>query len=139
MPDKSQNRPELDLKTIFPFELDNFQREAIAALDAGKSVVVCAPTGSGKTLIGEYAIHQALARGRRVFYTTPLKALSNQKLRDFRQQFGTEMVGLLTGDISINRDAPILVMTTEIFRNMLYGTPIGAVGASLTGDRNSVV
>jgi superfamily II RNA helicase len=139
VPDKSQNRPELDLKTIFPFELDNFQRGAIAALDAGKSVVVCAPTGSGKTLIGEYAIHQALSRGRRVFYTTPLKALSNQKLRDFRQQFGTEMVGLLTGDISINRDAPILVMTTEIFRNMLYGTPIGAVGTSLTGVETVVL
>ncbi|PSB40670.1 DEAD/DEAH box helicase [filamentous cyanobacterium Phorm 6] len=139
MPDNSQNRPELDLKTIFPFELDNFQREAIAALDAGKSVVVCAPTGSGKTLIGEYAIHQALSRGRRVFYTTPLKALSNQKLRDFRHQFGDEMVGLLTGDISFNRDAPILVMTTEIFRNMLYGTPIGAVGASLTGVETVVL
>jgi superfamily II RNA helicase len=135
----SQNRPALDLKTIFPFELDNFQRDAIAALDAGKSVVVCAPTGSGKTLIGEYAIHQALSRGRRVFYTTPLKALSNQKLRDFRTQFGDEMVGLLTGDISFNRDAPILVMTTEIFRNMLYGTPIGAVGASLTGVETVVL
>jgi superfamily II RNA helicase len=139
VPDTTQNRLELDLKTIFPFELDNFQREAIAALDAGKSVVVCAPTGSGKTLIGEYAIHQALSRGRRVFYTTPLKALSNQKLRDFRQQFGTEMVGLLTGDISVNRDAPILVMTTEIFRNMLYGTPIGAVGTSLTGVETVVL
>ncbi|MEG3863599.1 DEAD/DEAH box helicase [Microcoleus sp. herbarium12] len=139
MSETSQNRPALDLKTIFPFELDNFQRDAIAALDAGKSVVVCAPTGSGKTLIGEYAIHQALSRGRRVFYTTPLKALSNQKLRDFRTQFGDEMVGLLTGDISFNRDAPILVMTTEIFRNMLYGTPIGAVGASLTGVETVVL
>ncbi|MEG4027645.1 MULTISPECIES: DEAD/DEAH box helicase [unclassified Microcoleus] len=139
MPDTAQNRPELDLKTIFPFELDNFQREAIAALDAGKSVVVCAPTGSGKTLIGEYAIHQALSRGRRVFYTTPLKALSNQKLRDFRSQFGDDNVGLLTGDISVNRDAPILVMTTEIFRNMLYGTPIGEVGTSLTGVETVVL
>ncbi|MEG5016322.1 MULTISPECIES: DEAD/DEAH box helicase [unclassified Microcoleus] len=139
MPDTAQNRPELDLKTIFPFELDNFQREAIAALDAGKSVVVCAPTGSGKTLIGEYAIHQALDRGRRVFYTTPLKALSNQKLRDFRSQFGDNNVGLLTGDISVNRDAPILVMTTEIFRNMLYGTPIGEVGTSLTGVETVVL
>ncbi|MEG4973031.1 DEAD/DEAH box helicase [Microcoleus sp. K4-B3] len=139
MPDTAQNRPELDLKTIFPFELDNFQREAIAALDAGKSVVVCAPTGSGKTLIGEYAIHQALDRGRRVFYTTPLKALSNQKLRDFRSQFGEDNVGLLTGDISVNRDAPILVMTTEIFRNMLYGTPIGEVGTSLTGVETVVL
>lgn len=139
MSDTAQNRPELDLKTIFPFDLDNFQREAIAALDAGKSVVVCAPTGSGKTLIGEYAIHQALDRGRRVFYTTPLKALSNQKLRDFRSQFGDDNVGLLTGDISVNRDAPILVMTTEIFRNMLYGTPIGEVGTSLTGVETVVL
>ena len=71
-----------NLKTIFPFELDQFQLDAIAALNANRSVVVCAPTGSGKTLIGEYAIHRALARGHRVFYTTPLKALSNQKLRD---------------------------------------------------------
>ena len=123
----------LDLKNLFPFELDEFQQQAIAALNAGRSVVVCAPTGSGKTLIGEYTIHRALARGGRIFYTTPLKALSNQKLRDFRELFGAEQVGLLTGDISINRDAPILVMTTEIFRNMLYGTPIGEVGTSLVG------
>ncbi|MCY7390129.1 MAG: DEAD/DEAH box helicase, partial [Leptolyngbyaceae cyanobacterium CAN_BIN12] len=112
----------LDLNQLFPFDLDEFQVRAIAALEAGRSVVVCAPTGSGKTLIGEYAIHRAIARGRRVFYTTPLKALSNQKLRDFREMFGFDQVGLLTGDISINRDAPVLVMTTEIFRNMLYGT-----------------
>ena len=126
--DVSQAFPELDLKNIFPFELDEFQNSAIAALNENKSVVVCAPTGSGKTLIGEYAIYRALARGRRVFYTTPLKALSNQKLRDFRRTFGADKVGLLTGDVSINREAPILVMTTEIFRNMLYGTPIGEVG-----------
>ena len=120
-----------DLAQLFPFPLDTFQLQAVAALDAGKSVVVCAPTGSGKTLVGEYAIHRALAHGKRVFYTTPLKALSNQKLRDFREQFGTEQVGLLTGDISINRDAPIVVMTTEIFRNMLYGTRIGETGTTL--------
>ena len=125
----SQSR--LDLKQLFPFPLDDFQHEAIDALDANKSVVVCAPTGSGKTLIGEYAIHRALAHGKRVFYTTPLKALSNQKLRDFRNEFGADRVGLLTGDLSLQRDAPILVMTTEIFRNMLYGTPIGQVGTSL--------
>ncbi len=124
---------DLDLNNLFPFELDQFQQQAIAALNAGRSVVVCAPTGSGKTLIGEYTIYRALARGGRIFYTTPLKALSNQKLRDFREQFGAEQVGLLTGDISINREAPILVMTTEIFRNMLYGTPIGQVGTSLVG------
>jgi superfamily II RNA helicase len=127
------NVVELALDNLFPFALDSFQQDAIAALNAGQSVVVCAPTGSGKTLIGEYAIHRALAHGRRVFYTTPLKALSNQKLRDFRQQFGHDQVGLLTGDVSVNREAPILVMTTEIFRNMLYGTPIGEVGASLEG------
>ncbi|NJR65836.1 MAG: DEAD/DEAH box helicase [Leptolyngbyaceae cyanobacterium CRU_2_3] len=123
----------LELNSLFPFELDDFQRQAIAALDANQSVVVCAPTGSGKTLIGEYAIHRALARGKRVLYTTPLKALSNQKLRDFRERFGADQVGLLTGDISVHRDAPILVMTTEIFRNMLYGTPIGQIGISMTG------
>ncbi len=123
---------------FFPFPLDDFQLEAIAALDAGKSVVVCAPTGAGKTLIGEYTIYRALSRGRRIFYTTPLKALSNQKLRDFRERFGAEKVGLVTGDVSINREAPILVMTTEIFRNMLYGTPIGEIGTSLV-DVEAVV
>jgi len=130
--------PELDLGSIFPFVLDQFQQEAIASLNAGRSVVVCAPTGSGKTLVGEYAIYRALARGKRVFYTTPLKALSNQKLRDFREKFGFDLVGLLTGDASVNREAPILVMTTEIFRNMLYGTPIGQVGISLV-DVEAVV
>ncbi len=128
----------LDLDQLFPFELDDFQKQAIAALNADQSVVVCAPTGSGKTLIGEYAIYRALAHGKRVFYTTPLKALSNQKLRDFRERFGAEQVGLLTGDISVQREAPILVMTTEIFRNMLYGTPIGQVGTSLV-DVEAVV
>ncbi len=121
----------LDLERLFPFSLDPFQESAIQALNEGKSVVVCAPTGSGKTLVGEYAIYRALHRNRRVFYTTPLKALSNQKLRDFREQFGFDKVGLLTGDIAINRDAPVVVMTTEIFRNMLYGTRIGEVGTSL--------
>jgi len=109
-----------DLAALFPFSLDPFQLEAIDALNQGHSVVVSAPTGSGKTLVGEYAIHRALAHGRKVFYTTPLKALSNQKLRDFREQFGPEKVGLLTGDMSLNREAQVVVMTTEIFRNMLY-------------------
>ena len=108
------------LETLFPFPLDPFQLEAIDALNQGHSVVVSAPTGSGKTLVGEYAIYRALAHGQKVFYTTPLKALSNQKLRDFRAQFGAEKVGLLTGDLSLNREAQIVVMTTEIFRNMLY-------------------
>ncbi|MGK7894915.1 MAG: DEAD/DEAH box helicase [Xenococcus sp. (in: cyanobacteria)] len=124
----------LNLPELFPFELDEFQHQAITALNADKSVVVCAPTGSGKTLIGEYAIYRALARGKRVFYTTPLKALSNQKFRDFQNQFGADngnSVGLITGDIIINPTAEIIVMTTEIFRNMLYETPIGQVGTSL--------
>ncbi|MDP4681609.1 MAG: DEAD/DEAH box helicase, partial [Cyanobium sp. MAG_255] len=110
----------LDPAAIFPFPLDDFQLEAIDALNQGHSVVVSAPTGSGKTLVGEYAIYRALAHGQKVFYTTPLKALSNQKLRDFREQFGADKVGLLTGDMSLNREAQVVVMTTEIFRNMLY-------------------
>ena len=125
MPSSSTDGPAADtrvppLQQLFPFPLDPFQLEAIDALNQGHSVVVSAPTGSGKTLVGEYAIYRALAHGRKVFYTTPLKALSNQKLRDFRQQFGADQVGLLTGDLSFNREAPIVVMTTEIFRNMLY-------------------
>ncbi|KGG14771.1 MULTISPECIES: DEAD/DEAH box helicase [unclassified Prochlorococcus] len=111
---------DLDPGDIFPFLLDDFQLEAIDALNQGHSVVVSAPTGSGKTVIGEYAIYRAIAHDQKVLYTTPLKALSNQKLRDFRNQFGYENVALLTGDVSVNRGAPITVMTTEIFRNMLY-------------------
>lgn len=130
---------ELEITKLFPFTLDLFQEQAINALNANKSVVVCAPTGSGKTLIGEYAIYRALTHKHRVFYTTPLKALSNQKLRDFRALFGADNVGLLTGDLSVNREAPILVMTTEIFRNMLYGTPIGEVGTSLVGVETVVL
>ena len=121
----------LDLTKLFPFQLDRFQLDAIAALNAGKSVVVCAPTGSGKTLIGEYATHRAISRGKRVFYTTPLKALSNQKFRDFQTEFGAKNVGLITGDTLVNSNAAVLIMTTEIFRNMLYETPIGQVGTSL--------
>jgi superfamily II RNA helicase len=128
----------VDLSNLFPFPLDDFQKDAIAALESEKSVVVVAPTGSGKTLIGEYAIARALAHGKRVFYTTPLKALSNQKLRDFRRQFGADKVGLVTGDLSINRDAPILVMTTEIFRNILYGTLIDDLETALV-DLEAVV
>jgi len=120
MPDRPTTGSVPPLGELFPFPLDPFQLEAIDALNIGHSVVVSAPTGSGKTLVGEYAIHRALSHGRKVFYTTPLKALSNQKLRDFRHQFGAENVGLLTGDLSLNREARIVVMTTEIFRNMLY-------------------
>jgi superfamily II RNA helicase len=130
----------LDFNTIFPYKLDDFQQEAMSYLDENKSVVVTAPTGSGKTLIGEYAIYRALIEEKRVFYTTPLKALSNQKFRDFQDKFGQNLlsetgtyaeIGLITGDVLINPSAPVIVMTTEIFRNMLYSTPIGEVGTSV--------
>jgi superfamily II RNA helicase len=117
--------PQIDLSQIFSFPLDDFQLEAISHLDEGNSVVVCAPTGSGKTVIAEYAVELAIRSGKRCFYTTPLKALSNQKLHDLQKKYGEDRVGLLTGDISINRDAPVVVMTTEVFRNMLYGTSFG--------------
>jgi len=100
-----------------PFPLDEFQ---VRALDAGRSVLVAAPTGSGKTLVAEYAIARALASGDKTFYTTPLKALSNQKYGDFVRAYGAERVGLLTGDNAINGDAPVVVMTTEVLRNMIY-------------------
>ena len=115
----------------FPFELDEFQKEAFEYIDNGSSVVVCAPTGAGKTVIALHAINKALAEGFRIFYTTPLKALSNQKYYDFSQAYGQDSVGLLTGDTSINRNAKIVVMTTEVFRNMLYGTNFGAVADNL--------
>lgn len=104
----------------FPFTLDSFQIEAINAISAGESVVVAAPTGSGKTVVAEYAIAVALAEGKKAFYTTPLKALSNQKYHDLVVLHGAENVGLLTGDNVVNGDAPIVVMTTEVLRNMIY-------------------
>ena len=103
-----------------PFSADRFQREAVAVFERGESVVVTAPTGAGKTLIAEAAVHLVLGRGQRAFYTAPIKALSNQKFSDFREIYGEERVGLLTGDNVINRDAPLLVMTTEVLRNMIY-------------------
>jgi len=121
----------LEVSQLFPFALDDFQLEAINHLDDGKSVVVCAPTGSGKTVVAEFAVEMALLSNQRCFYTTPLKALSNQKLYDLKKRYGEEKVGLLTGDISINRDAPVVVMTTEVFRNMLYGTLFGDVKRNL--------
>ena len=123
----------------FPFELDDFQKEACEIIDNGESVVVCAPTGAGKTVIAQHAINNALKQGCRIFYTTPLKALSNQKFYDFCEQYGGDKVGLLTGDTSINRGAQIVIMTTEVFRNMLYGTNFGAVADNLKDVRYVVL
>ncbi|HWM02015.1 MAG TPA: DEAD/DEAH box helicase [Actinophytocola sp.] len=103
-----------------PFELDPFQDEACAALEDGHGVLVCAPTGAGKTVVGEFAVHLALTEGRKCFYTTPIKALSNQKYADLVERYGPKSVGLLTGDSSVNGSAPVVVMTTEVLRNMLY-------------------
>jgi ATP-dependent RNA helicase HelY len=102
------------------FSLDPFQVEACEALDEGAGVLVCAPTGAGKTVVGEFAVHKALAEGRKAFYTTPIKALSNQKYNDLVARYGEKKVGLLTGDNAVNGDAPVVVMTTEVLRNMLY-------------------
>ncbi len=101
--------------------LDRFQLDAIGALETGHSVLVCAPTGTGKTVIADWAVDRALSAGREVIYTAPIKALSNQKYRDYGRMFGPERIGLVTGDLVIRRDAPCRVMTTEILRNMLLG------------------
>ncbi|MGQ0832126.1 MAG: DEAD/DEAH box helicase [Microthrixaceae bacterium] len=104
----------------YEFTLDPFQVRAIEALDAGRSVLVAAPTGSGKTVVAEVAVARALAEGGKAFYTAPIKALSNQKYTDLARRHGSDDVGLLTGDNSINGDAPVVVMTTEVLRNMIY-------------------
>jgi len=102
------------------FAPDKFQIDAFDSIDSGRSVLVAAPTGSGKTLVADYGIRLALATKTRAIYTAPIKALSNQKYRDWCGEYGEEQVGLLTGDITINPDAPIMVMTTEVLRNMIY-------------------
>jgi ATP-dependent RNA helicase HelY len=113
-----------------PFSLDDFQIRACKALENGHGVLVCAPTGAGKTVVGEFAVHLALAAGRKCFYTTPIKALSNQKHNDLVQRYGAERIGLLTGDQNINGDAPVVVMTTEVLRNMLYANSDALQGLS---------
>jgi len=120
-PGRAVDRPGLaSFRRLYDFDFDDFQVAACDALEGGHGVLVAAPTGSGKTVIGEFAVHLALAAGRKCFYTTPIKALSNQKYTDLVARYSAARVGLLTGDNSINGEAPIVVMTTEVLRNMLY-------------------
>ncbi len=123
-----------EFAALYDFTPDEFQRKACAALEQGRGVLVAAPTGSGKTLVGEFAVHLALDQGGKCFYTTPIKALSNQKFADLTARYGPSRVGLLTGDNTINGDAPIVVMTTEVLRNMLY-----AGSGTLAGLRYAVM
>ena len=128
---RAEDGPALSaFRALYDFEFDDFQVRACRALDGGHGVLLAAPTGSGKTVVGEFAVHLALAEGRKCFYTTPIKALSNQKYGDLVRRYGAGRVGLLTGDNSINGEAPVVVMTTEVLRNMLYaGSPtLGGLG-----------
>src|SRR5204862_2688214 len=112
------------------FAPDPFQRDSCEALERGGGVLVCAPTGAGKTVVGEFAVHLALRQDRKCFYTTPIKALSNQKYHDLVRRHGVHKVGLLTGDNAINGAAPVVVMTTEVLRNMLYAGSDALTGLS---------
>jgi ATP-dependent RNA helicase HelY len=113
-----------DFAAGYAFALDDYQLAACEHVRAGAGVLVAAPTGAGKTVVGEYAVHLALETGRKCFYTTPIKALSNQKYHDLCDRYGTDAIGLLTGDTTINGEAPVVVMTTEVLRNMIYaGSP----------------
>ncbi|PHP52028.1 hypothetical protein BW737_012400 [Actinomyces ruminis] len=118
---QAESRTELArFAATYDFPFDDFQNDACRALEAGEGVLVAAPTGAGKTVVGEFAVHLALAQGLKTFYTTPIKALSNQKYVDLVARHGADRVGLLTGDTSINPHADVVVMTTEVLRNMLY-------------------
>lgn len=117
----------------FDFPLDEFQVQSLHCVEDGKGLLVAAPTGAGKTVVGEFAAFLAIEQGKKCFYTTPIKALSNQKFAEFVARFGEENVGLLTGDTNVNSEAPILVMTTEVLRNMLYA------GSSTLTNLQSVV
>lgn len=131
---KRVNSPITDeFLATFDFPFDQFQIDACQAVEAGKGVLVAAPTGAGKTVVGEFAAFLALSKGKKCFYTTPIKALSNQKFQEFVDRFGASRVGLLTGDTSINSEAEVLVMTTEVLRNMLYA------GSSTLNNLGSVV
>src|SRR3954452_21499211 len=114
----------------YGFAFDDYQRKACAYVEAGSGVLVAAPTGAGKTIVGEFAVYLALQQGRKCFYTTPIKALSNQKYADLVARHGADSVGLLTGDSSINSEAPVVVMTTEVLRNMMYAGSSTLLGLS---------
>jgi hypothetical protein len=118
-PSSSHSRAVAAFEAARGFQLFPFQRDAIEAIEAGRSVIVSAPTGAGKTVVAEYAIERALELSRRAIYTSPVKALSNQKYRDFQERYGNR-IGIMTGDVTIEPDAPILIMTTEIFRNTIF-------------------
>src|ERR1700742_2876802 len=114
-----QAHPELaSFRALYDFEFDDFQLQACAALNSGDGVLVAAPTGSGKTVVGEFAVHLTLERGLKCFYTTPIKALSNQKYADMVRRYDSMTVGLLTGDNSVFGEAPIVLPCTEVLRNM---------------------
>lgn len=118
--DKDMNTMPKDPAKTYPFELDPFQKQSIAYIERNESVLVAAHTSAGKTVVAEYAVARSIKRGQRVIYTSPIKALSNQKFRDMQEEFGVDEVGLMTGDITINPTATCLIMTTEILRSMLY-------------------
>ena len=120
LPSGSVSQTIAEFAARYPFPLDDFQLQALRKIAEGSSVIVSAPTGAGKTLIAEFAIWLALCSQRHIGYTTPLKALSNQKYGDFQREFGEAQVGILTGDVKMAPQAPVLVMTTEILRNMFY-------------------
>jgi len=132
------NAPETIPVHPYSFPLDPFQEHAIYAISKDENVLVCAKTGSGKTLVGEYQIYHSLSKGKRVFYTTPIKSLSNQKFYDLKKQFSDASIGIMTGDIKFCPDAQVVIMTTEILRNLLYkkGTTTEHIGltASISMD-----
>lgn len=119
-PSEPCTKPLTNLAKTYEYPLDPFQQHALAAIEEGQNVFVTAKTGSGKTLVGEYLIHKIFRDGGRVFYTTPIKSLSNQKFHDLKREFGADRVGIMTGDIKFNPDAQVIVMTTEILRNLLF-------------------
>lgn len=130
---RSSHRLTMKFSEGFDFPLDDFQIKSLHCVEDGRGLLVAAPTGAGKTVVGEFAAFMALEQGKKCFYTTPIKALSNQKFAEFVTKFGEENVGLLTGDTNVNSEAPILVMTTEVLRNMLYA------GSSTLTNLQSVV